>query len=142
MKIQIWQSALLLSGVVASTTIACSRSSSDDAEATPSSGEPCSNWISGARARRLISEGGLLLDVRSAEEFAGEHLDGATNIDVGDLPDRIDEIPKDQHVVVYCQSGRRAHQAALLLKERGYTVSEIGTQSQYSPTAPAGCGDT
>jgi len=103
--------------------------------------EPCTNWISGREAQEIIREGGLLLDVRTAEEFAEGHLDGAVNIAVQDLESRLNEVPEEQHVVVYCQSGRRAHQAALLLDAEGRQVSEIGTMAQWEEDAQEGCSE-
>ncbi len=62
----------------------------------------------------------LLIDVRTPEEFASGHIAGATNIAVDTLNQHLSEIPKDQPVVVYCQSGRRATAAAQLLSKAGY----------------------
>lgn len=62
----------------------------------------------------------LLIDVRTPEEFASGHIANATNIAVDTLNQHLSEIPKDQPVVVYCQSGRRATVAAQLLNEAGY----------------------
>ncbi len=69
----------------------------------------------------------LLLDVRTAEEFASGHLPGAVNISLQDLPSRLGEVPVDQPVVLYCRSGNRSGQAAALLEEAGYTqVADLG----------------
>lgn len=126
----------------------CSRKEAGTGEAGPAksqqkvtTGQPCDNWISGKEARELVREGGVLLDVRTPEEFARGHLDGARNIEVDALGHRLSELSPESPVVVYCQSGKRAHRAALLLKEKGYLVSEIGTQAKYAPEAPAGCRD-
>ncbi|GEM_PF-1230567 len=100
---------------------------------------PCSRWISGKQAQNIIESGGLLLDVRTPDEFEEEHLHGAVNINVEELQDRLEELPLDKEIVVYCHSGKRAHRAALLLKKEGRTVSEIGSMSQWEKDAPAGC---
>jgi rhodanese-related sulfurtransferase len=105
------------------------------------SGEPCDDWVSGAQARKLVQDGGKLLDVRSPEEFSEEHLEGATNINVEELESRMSELSKDKHLVVYCKSGPRAERAAKMLTDAGYQVSEIGRMDQYRPDAPAGCHD-
>jgi rhodanese-related sulfurtransferase len=123
-----------------SAATACDRNQSANDHTAPSAaGELCEHWVSGAQARKLVSAGALLLDVRTPAEYAQNHLDGALNIEVDELSTRMKEIPPEKHLVVYCQSGKRAHRAALMLKERGYTVSEIGTQAQYALDAPAGC---
>ncbi len=62
----------------------------------------------------------LLLDVRSADEYAGGHLPTALNIHMGELPDRLDEVPRDRRVVTFCGSGERATVAASVLRMRGY----------------------
>lgn len=66
-----------------------------------------------------------LLDVRTPEEFAEGHIHGAINIPVQALASRIDEVPVDVPVVVYCRSGRRAQAAASLLRARGQVVTEL-----------------
>ena len=63
-----------------------------------------------------------LLDVRAAEEFESGHLPEAKNIYLGDLPDRLDEVPKDNPVVTFCGSGRRALIGATILKKNGYEI--------------------
>ncbi len=61
-----------------------------------------------------------LLDVRTREEFEAGHLPEAKQVFLGELPDRLGEIPRDQPVVTFCGSGRRAITAASLLKRFGY----------------------
>jgi len=63
----------------------------------------------------------LLLDVRTPDEFANEHIAGAVNISVQTLPDRLSEVPRDIPVVIYCHSGNRSAQAARILSDAGYT---------------------
>jgi hydroxyacylglutathione hydrolase len=61
----------------------------------------------------------MLLDVRKVKEFAAGHLPGATNIYLGELPGRLDHIPRDKPVVTFCGSGQRAVIAATILKIAG-----------------------
>lgn len=61
-----------------------------------------------------------LLDVRTREEFEAGHLPEALHIYLGDLPDRIDEIPRDRPVTAFCGSGRRSLVAASILKQHGF----------------------
>lgn len=69
----------------------------------------------------------LLIDVRTSEEFATEHIAGAINISLQTLPDRLSEIPRDIPVVLYCHSGNRSGQAASILSNAGYTnISDLG----------------
>lgn len=73
-----------------------------------------SQFISGAVTH-------LLVDVRTPEEFSSGHIHGAVNIPLDSLANRLDEIPTDQPVVVYCRSGNRSAQAVQILKQAGYT---------------------
>lgn len=70
-----------------------------------------------------IKAGAMLLDVRSADEFAAGHLDKATNIPheqvVAEFAKR--RIAKDTPVVLYCKSGRRSGIASDALVAAGYT---------------------
>jgi phage shock protein E len=58
--------------------------------------------------QEAITAGAFLLDVRTGDEYATEHLDGATNVDLRSLAKGIDEVPTDMNVVSYCGSGHRA----------------------------------
>jgi len=86
-----------------------------------------------ALAHRLVEEGAVLLDVRTAEEYQARHIDGAVNIPVDDLSTRMEDIAKltgnDAHkaIVVYCGSGKRAARAKELLVSKGYSrVTNLG----------------
>jgi hydroxyacylglutathione hydrolase len=61
-----------------------------------------------------------LLDVRTRDEFEGGHLPEARNVFVGELPERLAEIPRDRPVVTFCGSGRRAILAASYLRLGGF----------------------
>lgn len=77
----------------------------------------------GQLAWSKIQAGAMLLDVRSADEFASGHLDKALNIPheqvVAEFARR--GIAKDTPVVLYCKSGRRAGLAYDILTAAGYT---------------------
>lgn len=89
--------------------------------------------VSGEDARALVRGGALLLDVRSPEEFAAGHLDGAVNIPVDALEARLDEVgSKERAVVVYCRSGMRSRRARALLLERGWVkVENLGGMGNW-----------
>jgi len=63
----------------------------------------------------------LLIDVRTPQEFASGHIAEAINIPVETIATRLNEIPHDKPVVVYCHSGNRSAQAASILSGAGYT---------------------
>lgn len=68
----------------------------------------------------------FVLDVRTEEEFTEGRVPGAVNIPVDQLEARLQRVPKDRPVVVYCASGGRAAKAGRLLAAHGYTnVSEM-----------------
>lgn len=74
--------------------------------------------------RRLDARETLLLDVRTAVDFVGEqgHIDGALNIAVEELPERIDELSEyiERPVAIVCRTDKRSAKAALFLAEHGY----------------------
>ena len=65
----------------------------------------------------------LIVDVRTADEFAAGHVPGAINIPYDQMEARSAEIVtyKDQAVVLYCRSGRRSGIAAETLAGKGFT---------------------
>lgn len=70
------------------------------------------------------------LDVRTAEEYADGHIDGAINIDVlknDFLSKATAKIPKKSTVALYCRSGNRSKRAANMLSAKGYKVIELNT---------------
>jgi rhodanese-related sulfurtransferase/thiol-disulfide isomerase/thioredoxin len=60
-----------------------------------------------------------ILDCRTAQEYELEHLETAINIPVQELPDRINEIEKNNVILVYCKSGVRSTQASQILYDNG-----------------------
>ncbi|MGB7329702.1 MAG: FAD-dependent oxidoreductase [Rubripirellula sp.] len=77
-----------------------------------------------------VPESGLpsnafVLDVRSAAEFAGGHIAGATNISIEELRDRLDELPRDQKIIAYCKVGQRGYLATRVLMQNGFEVSNL-----------------
>jgi rhodanese-related sulfurtransferase len=76
----------------------------------------------------------LILDVRTAEEFADAHIDGALNIPVQELQQRYVELGQDkqQSIIIYCRSGARSAMAARMLSQLGFTrVKDIGAMSNW-----------
>ena len=71
---------------------------------------------------KLKKENGVLLDVRTPEEFSAEYISGAVNIDVraGDFNSRIDALDKNKPYFLYCKSGKRSDEAYNLMKEKGF----------------------
>jgi rhodanese-related sulfurtransferase len=79
--------------------------------------------VSPEDARTLVEEGDVeLIDVRTPEEFAEGHIEGATLIDFyeADFADRIAELDRETEYVVYCRSGNRSGQATALMADQGF----------------------
>lgn len=70
-----------------------------------------------------IQQGAIIIDSRTAKEYAQGHIDGAVNIpfDVSVKQFSALGIAKDQQVVLYCRSGNRSGKALASLKAAGYT---------------------
>lgn len=63
----------------------------------------------------------LVLDVREVNEYEAGHIPGVTLIPMGEVANRLNEIPKDQPVIVTCRSGNRSGQVADYLRQNGYS---------------------
>jgi rhodanese-related sulfurtransferase len=68
---------------------------------------------------------GVILDVRDPFELAVEKVEGAVNIPLGQLRDRLDELPRDRTIHVFCRSGQRSYYATRLLLQNGFDVKNI-----------------
>lgn len=68
----------------------------------------------------------LVMDVRSAREWAAGHLQGSVNLPLTQLQERIAEVPRDRRIAVHCEGGYRSSIAASLLSQYGVTkVAEL-----------------
>lgn len=76
-----------------------------------------------APAAKDMSSYTAVIDVRTADEWATGHLEGAVNIDFesGDFSALIDEFDHSANYVLYCRSGNRAGQAIQVMKDAGFT---------------------
>ncbi len=66
-----------------------------------------------------------ILDARTIEEFAADHFEGAVNIPVNELRERISELPRDGEVLVYCRQGQRSYYATRILRLNGLNARNI-----------------
>ncbi len=89
--------------------------------------------ISVAQAAEKRDQGAFILDVREPGEWNQFHIPGAALIPLGDLPNRLNEVPKDRDVVVVCRTGHRSAQGRDILLKAGYTrvTSMAGGMTQW-----------
>ena len=84
-------------------------------------------------AKKMVEKGDVfILDVRTPSEFNSSHIEGSTLIPVTNsggsnlspkqlLESRINEVPKDKKILVYCRSGHRSSSASKILVNAGYS---------------------
>lgn len=66
----------------------------------------------------------VVIDVREPIEYKLGHVKGAINISPGELmggTNKLDEIPKDAEIILYCRSGARSNVSMNIMKQMGYT---------------------
>lgn len=85
------------------------------------------------QAAQKRDQGAFILDVREPSEWTSFHIPGATLIPLGDLPNRLNEVPKDQEVVVVCRTGHRSAQGRDILLQAGFpkVTSMAGGVTQW-----------
>jgi rhodanese-related sulfurtransferase len=66
-----------------------------------------------------------LLDVREDDEWRAGHIDGAQHIPLGELGERLGELPTGRRIVAVCRSGSRSAAAVRGLKQRGYDAENL-----------------
>ena len=72
-----------------------------------------------------IPQDAVILDVRTDMEYRKGHLDSVMHIPVDEIRDRMEELPKDKKIYVYCQSGLRSYIACRILKQKGFECYNI-----------------
>ena len=66
-------------------------------------------------------EAPLVVDVRQASEYESGHVAGAWHVGAGDLPGRLEDLPRDRSIATICAAGYRASVAASILDTAGFT---------------------
>ena len=87
--------------------------------------------ITAEEAKEIMdsSEGYIILDVRTQEEYAQGYIPGAVLFPLDDIEGKAHVVlpDKDQLILIYCRSGNRSKKAAQILVELGYTnIKEFG----------------
>ncbi|MFC3039386.1 rhodanese-like domain-containing protein [Virgibacillus xinjiangensis] len=76
--------------------------------------------------RRLENNDNLtIIDVREDEEVEQGMIEGAKHIPLGEIPESLDNLDKEENYVLVCRSGARSMRASAFLKEHGYKVENM-----------------
>jgi rhodanese-related sulfurtransferase len=75
--------------------------------------------------RHAAEDSFLLLDVREREEVATASIPWATVIPMGEVPSRVNELPRDVQIVVMCHHGSRSEHVAEFLAANGYDAVNL-----------------
>ncbi len=90
------------------------------------------------------SPGSLIIDVRQSREFQAGHISGSLNIELGELPEHLDGLPRELPIVALCASGMRATIAGSILQRDGRrdvrVVDESGAPEWVSRGYPSQTG--
>lgn len=118
--------AAVLLALLVSPLAGCSRSEPTPSATAPANAKAGKTGKDPAAARTLISSGAAIVDVRTPDEYASEHLPNAINVPVDGFADHLAEVDKlvggdkSKPIVVYCAAGARAARAKGVLDEAGY----------------------
>ncbi len=80
---------------------------------------PVANW------NDLYTSRALIIDVRDPEEFAADHIEGAINVPLADLRQRMPDLPACRQIWLYCGVGQRSYFAARVLRQNGFDVRNL-----------------
>lgn len=132
------RAALLAFLTAASFSLVACSSDTADTTGTSTDATPQVRTVDAATAQSLVDDGATVIDVRTPEEFAAGHLQGATNIDVtaADFHERVGELDPGATYVLYCRSGSRAGAAAQMMAEMGF--DDVVNAGGYDTLAAAG----
>jgi rhodanese-related sulfurtransferase len=72
-----------------------------------------------------IAADALVLDVREGDEWAAGHIDGALHIPMGEVPDRVGDLPAGKAVSVVCRSGGRSARVTAYLVQAGVDARNV-----------------
>lgn len=91
------------------------------------------------RAAQLVENGeAFLVDVREEDEWQAGHASEATHLPMGEIADRLGELPAGRTILPICRSGNRSGQVAAALRLAGYDASNVrgGMKAWRSASLP------
>jgi rhodanese-related sulfurtransferase len=81
--------------------------------------------ISVQEAYQKYQQGVFLLDVRRPDEWDMYHVANTVQIPLDQLSSRLNELPKDQPIMIICHSGNRSRQAQAILAQAGFNATSV-----------------
>jgi len=81
--------------------------------------------VSLAEALELIDQGALVLDVRERREWSQGRWGAALNVALSDVPDSLEQLPRERTIVCVCRSGGRSRVAAQFLADHDFDVVNL-----------------
>ncbi len=118
--------SLMVAGIVAASVLLLG--CGDDGTSTDA-GSSASGSDIATDTESAVPSDAVIIDVRSAEEFAAGHLEGALNYNVedGTLAEQLSSLDPNGNYIVYCRSGRRSAVAADMMRAAGFdSVTDLG----------------
>ena len=89
--------------------------------------------------QELDDTGAYLVDVREPHEFRRDSIDGAVNIPLGQLREKLSELPRDREIWISCEIGQRGYYACRILAQHGFRVRSLsGGYQTYRVLYPLG----
>jgi CRP-like cAMP-binding protein/rhodanese-related sulfurtransferase len=82
--------------------------------------EPMINWVDYEKAKVLVANGGLWIDVRLPSEFEAFHEEGAVNIPLYFIRMKLNSLDPEKRYVLCCDTGRRSSAGTFILNENGF----------------------
>ena len=87
--------------------------------------------VGSAEFLKGLAAGAILVDVRTPEEYAKEHVPNAINIPAEQMAKRFAELPKGKQVVFYCSTGTRAEMAFDVVRGKEYSVKFLNANVEF-----------
>lgn len=78
-----------------------------------------------AREATVAGDDWHIVDVREDDEWSAGHVAGAQHIPMGEVPQRLGELPTDTPVLVVCRSGSRSYRVAAFLLANGFDATNL-----------------
>ncbi len=80
---------------------------------------PLASW------EALSATHAMLVDVREPSEYAAGHIEGALNVPLPQIRDRINELPRNREIWLYCGVGQRSYYASRILLQHGFNIRNL-----------------